>query len=210
MAANAAAGTSMADCPIEPDTVQTCRCFLEMTLKCLNEAGLHQAAAHVDVALMLCEGREFDAFKRSAGEDAPSKLAERPQQQLDQLLMADAVSTKNIERLYRDIVDRNIRDEETILRIGHFIATNHRPARATTALQNGSADQFHTFLSAGASSSAALTLMEPSFSYTVSREAARSYLASVVIPGTDREVSAEGETFASALVAAYLGALITP
>lgn len=200
----------MADCPIEPGTVQTCRCFLEMALQCLNEAGLHKAAAHVDAALMLCEGRELNAFKGSAVKDVPSKLAIRPQQQLDQVLITGAVSTKNIERLYRDIVNRNLRDEEAILRTAHFIAINHRPAMATVASQCGNADQFHTFLSAGASSSAALTLMEPGFSYTVSRGAARSYLASVFIPGTDRDVSAEGETFASALAAAYLGALIAP
>lgn len=198
----------MADCPIEQGSKPSYRCLLETALQCLDQAGLHVAAAHVDMALMLYEKQEIQSFKGQMSAEGYLNEAECLPRQQDHTALASAISTNDIELLYWSITNEDVFDEVTMLRKAHDIASSHRPASAEVAAGRGNARMFQRFLDAGACESAALNLFEPGFSYTVSRGAARAYRASVVIPGTDRDVSAEGATFATALVAAYLAALL--
>lgn len=69
-------------------------------------------------------------------------------------------------------------------------------------------EQFHRLIEAGADASAAIILVGKGVGYLVSCSADGSCLASVILPGMDEEVSAEGANFALALIAAYIGAII--
>jgi hypothetical protein len=119
-----------------------------------------------------------------------------------------AIAIENIEILSRDIVNRNYTNEDSVLRKAHVIVTHHRRGMNADKAQTGIPDPFHAFLSAGAYDSAALSLLALGHSYMVSRGPSKGCLASVVMPGMEREVSAEGATSAMALVAASLAALI--
>jgi hypothetical protein len=53
--ADGGAGTTMADDEVEPDCVQSYCQMLNSALLCFDKAGLHQAAAYVDMALNVLE-----------------------------------------------------------------------------------------------------------------------------------------------------------
>jgi hypothetical protein len=67
--------------------------------------------------------------------------------------------------------------------------------------------RFRQLIEAGAEESAATTLVGSDACYMVSRGGDGSYLASVILPGMDAEVSSEGASYALALIGAFLGAI---
>lgn len=186
----------MADFAIEPDHMRSCRCLLETTLQCLDQAGLHQVAAHVDMALILFEQDQHQTAEGPRTADASLHQFNSP------------LDTENIKILYRDIINQNYADEDSVLRRAYEILTDRRRETGAYEAQTSNADRFGAYLSAGAYTNAALTLMEPGAGYMVSSGSTGSFLASVVLPGMESDVSAEGAEFATALVAAYLAALI--
>lgn len=198
----------MVDYEFEPDYVRSCRRLLEKALQCLDHAGLHQAAAHVDMALHLFEMQKAQSTAGWTGRELSHEQLEDLLEEQGQITPVMAIAIEDIEILYRDVIGGNYTDEESVLRKAHVIATYHRREMPAHAAQTGNPDLFHRFLTAGAYNSAALSLLEPGLSYMVSRGPTKGSLASVVMPGMDHDVSAEGPSFAIALVAAYLAALI--
>lgn len=198
----------MADCPIEPDDMHPRDGMLKTSSDCLDEARPHRKVGDVEIT-----SAEFETQRTSSPRFYINEknMLDR-YQYLSQKSAIDSegevVNTESITSLYRDIVDRNYTNDYDILQKAFLVAMRHWRSAAPSASRSGREDMFDALLSAGAHESAALMLMEPGFSYTVSHLSTRCFHASVVIPGTDRDISAEGVTFASALVAAYLGALV--
>jgi hypothetical protein len=160
------------------------------------------------MALHLFEPQKAQSTAGWTGKELSHEQLEDLLEEQDKITPITEILIEDIEILYRDIVGGNYGDEASVLRKAHAIVTYHRREMPAHAGQVANPDLFYRFLAAGAYSSAALTLLEPGLSYMVSRGATPGCLASVVKPGMEKDVTAQGETIAMALVAAYLAALI--
>lgn len=98
-------------------------------------------------------------------------------------------------------------DEAALLRRFHGLI-GHAPSPALLAgMAQPDAATFEAFVSLGATTSAALSLIGEDAGYMLSRDADGQHLASVILPGRFEETTAGADTAALALVGALAMAL---